>query len=222
MVMKRLMAMMLAAMLILFAAPALALGGEVPYWRIVDTMLNLREVAHGDFMSIKGVPANVQEDARAWTEAIDDTPDLVVRLDVYDTAHVAQYRAIFKSEHPMVSYEAQSTGVGEIMNTAMVVAAYENIRPESMYYRMGDVVNALGYRELYADPDAEDGCVLYIVLYEGAEPVFLLTNVENGAVCLTPYIIPCMALSECESYPEVVMWFMSWGCPISGAEVRPE
>lgn len=219
--MKRLLAL-LVTLSLLCAAPAFAAGGEIPYERIVGSMLYLRELAHGDFMTIKGVPEDVQADAREWTAAIDDTPDLIVRLDVNDCAHVAQYRAIFKSEHPMVSYEAQSTGVGEIMNTAMIVAAYENLRPEQAYYRMGDVVSALNHRELYADPDAQEGCVLYIVLYEGAEPVFLLTNVENGAVSLTAYIIPCMALSECESYLDVAMWFMGWGCPISGAEVRLE
>ena len=220
--MKRMMAMLLAWAMIVCAVPALASGGEVPYWRIVDTMLNLREVAHGDFMTIKGVPEKTQVDARAWTEGIDDTPDLVVRLDICDTAYVGQFRAMFRTEHPMVSYEAQSTAVGVIMNTAMTVAAYEDIRPESMYYRMGDVVNALGYRELYADPEAEEGCVLYVVLYEGAAPVLLLTNVENGAVCLTPYIVPSQALSACQSYPEVARWFLGFGCPISGAEVLPE
>lgn len=219
--MKRLMALLLT-LLLCCAVPAMAEGGEISYGRIVESMLTLREMARSDFMTLKGVPESIQDDAREWTAAIDDTPDLVVRLDVNNSPHVAQYRAIFKSEHPMVSYEAQSTGVGEIINSAMSIAAYESLRPEDAYYRMGDVLGALNHSEIYADPAAEEGTMLYIVLYEGAEPIFLLTNVENGAVSLTPYIIPCVALADCESYAEVAMWFLSWGCPISGGEVLPE
>lgn len=220
--MKRFMAMMLAMLLLCAAAPALAKGGEMSYDRVVDTMLNLREVIEGDFMTLKGVPESIQADARAWTEGVNEAPRLVVRLDIYECAYVRQYAAVFKSEHPMVSYEAQSTGVGEILNTAFSVAAMETLRPEETYTRIGSVLNALNHSIIYADPSAEEGGVLYVVLYDNAEPIFLLTNVENGAVSLTTYIVPSGALADCRSYADVAMWFLRWGCPISGAEIRPE
>lgn len=220
--MKRFVAMLLAMLLLSCALPAMAEGGEVSYARIVETMIDLRELAQGDFMTLKGVPESIQADAITWTEGIGETPRLVVRLDVYKTAHVRQYAALFKSEHPMVSYEAQSTGVGEIINSALSVAAMEALRPEETYFRTIDVLNALNHSVLYADPAAEEGCVLYVVLYDEAEPIFMLTNVENGAVSLTTYIIPSAELADCKSYAEVAMWFLRWGCPVSGAEIRPE
>lgn len=220
--MKRMMALLLILTMLTFAMPAFAAGGEVPYERIVAFCMNLRELAHGDFMTLKGVPDDIQGTARAWTDAIDETPDLVVRLDVMQSSHVLQYRAVFKAEHPLVSMEAQSTGVGEIINSAMSVAAYETLRPEATYRQIGNVLNALNHQSICAAPELEDGAMLYVVFYEGAEPIFVLTNVENGALAMTSYIIPSAALADCSTYPEVAMWFMRWGCPISGAVVQPE
>lgn len=220
--MKRFTALLLTLTLLCAALPALAAGGEMSYSRIVETMLDLRSVIEGDFLTLKGVPESIQADALAWTEGVNDSPRLVVRLDVYATAHVRQYAAIFKSEHPIVSYEAQSTGVGEILNTAFSVAAMETLRPEDTYARIGGVLNALDHSILYADPEAEEGGMLYVVFYDNAEPILLLTNVENGAVSLTTYIVPSAELADCRSYADVAMWFLSWGCPISGAEIKPE
>lgn len=220
--MKRLTALILALVMMLCAAPALAEGGEVSYEKIVEAMLDLKALADGDFMSIKGVPEEVQQRARDWTAGIDDTPDLVVRLDVEDSSIVKEYRAMFKSEHEMVSYEAQSTAVGEIINYSFVMAAMENPDPEKSYNELAEVLSALNHNLIYADPIAEDGAVLYVVFYEDALPIFLLTNVENGAVSLTAYIVPSDDLAACSSYARVAFWFLGWGCPLSGGEVKPE
>lgn len=220
--MKRLTALLLALTLLFAAVPAFALGGEISYEEIVAAALNLRQTAHGDFMDIKGIPMDIQGMARDWTAGIDDTPDLVVRMDVNDSAVVKEYRAMFRAEHPMVSYEAQSTGVGEIISYSMVYSAYESNDPEKAYDRMADVNTALNHNVLYASPDAEDGAVLYVVLYEDALPILLLTNIENGATSLTTYILSSDELSKCGSYAQVAFWFMRWGCPMTGAEIRPE
>lgn len=219
--MKRILAMALAALLVLTAVPALASGGEVGCDRLVQCAVSLRAMAYGDFMTLKGVPEDIQGMARDWTAGIDDTPDLVVRLDVYGSAVVLQYKALFKSEHPMVSLEAQSTGVGEIMNAVYTMAAYEYPQPERSYNQFFDVHSALNFDEIYADPAIEEGGQLYLLLYENAEPLFILVNAENGAVSLTPYIVPSMELAECGSYAQVAMWFMRWGCPMTGEQLTP-
>lgn len=220
--MKRVMALLLALTMLLAAAPACALGGEISYDEIVAAALSLRQTAHGDFMDIKGIPMDIQGMARDWTAGIDDTPDLVVRMDVNDSAVVKEYRAMFRAEHPMVSYEAQSTGVGEIISYSMVYSAYESNDPEKAFDRMADVNTALNHNVLYASPDAQDGAVLYVVLYEDALPILLLTNIENGATSLTTYILSSDELAKCGSYAQVAFWFMRWGCPMTGAEIRPE
>ena len=220
--MKRVMALLTALLLVCSALPALAAGGEVPTQRLVETAMSLRALAYGDFMTIKGVPENIQGMARDWTAGIDETPEMIVRLDISECAAVLQYRAMFKSEHPMVSYEAQSTGMGEVINAALIISAYESPRPETAYFQITNVLNALGHSELYADPEAQSGNMLYILFYEDAEPLFILANVENGAVSLTTYIVPSMELAECTSYAQVALWFMRMGCPISGAELTLE
>ncbi|MBQ2952700.1 MAG: hypothetical protein IJE07_04015 [Clostridia bacterium] len=220
--MKRIVSLMLAVLMLLSAAPAMAAGGEISYAQVVDACMKLRALAHGDFMDIKGIPDDVQGRARDWTAGIDETPELVVWLDVYNCSYVLQYKAVFKSEHPMVSYEAQSTAISVILNGAMSMAAMETLQPEKYYTQSAQVNNALGSNWIYADAAAEDGGTFYVVLYEDALPVLILTNVENGAVSLSSYIIPSSDLAACTSYAEVAMWFMSWGCPMSGAEVKPE
>ncbi len=119
-------------------------------------------------------------------------------------------------------YEAESTGVGEIINGALTMAAMELPDPQAAYTRMSQVHSALGYDEMRADPDTPAGGQLYLLLYEGAEPLLILTNAENGAVSLTTYIIPSMELAECDSYADVALWFLRWGCPLTGEEVQPE
>lgn len=219
--MKRFLALLLAAMMVCASVPALAAGGEISYDRLVQFALNLREMAYGDFMTLKGVPADIQGMARDWTEGIDDTPELLVRLDVYGSSHVLQYKAVFKAEHPMVSLEAQSTGVGEIVNYIYTMAAYEYPQPERAYYQFFDVHSAMNYDEIYADPAVEEGGQLYLLLYENAEPLFILVNAENGAVSLTPYIVPSMELAGYTSYTQVAMWFMRWGCALTGEQLIP-
>lgn len=220
--MKRVVSLLLVLALLLCAVPALAAGGEISYDRVVEACMGLRALAHGDFMDIRGVPEDVQGRARDWTAAIDETPDLVVWLDVYNCAFVLQYKALFKAEHPMVSLEAQSTAISEILNGAMSMAAMETPQPERYYSQATQVANALDYRHIYADAAAEEGGGFYVVLYEDALPVLLLTNVENGAVSVSAYIIPSGELAACTSYAQVAMWFMRWGCPITGAEVKAQ
>ena len=222
MAMKRIVTLMLAALLLLCAAPANAAGGEISYEQIVSCCMDLRALTHGDFMDIKGVPEDVQGRARDWTAGVDETPDLVVWLDVYNCAYVLQHKAVFKSEHPMVSYEAQSSAISAILNGAMSMAAMETPQPERYFSQAAQVNNALAANHIYADPTAQEGGMLYVVLYRDALPIFILTNVENGAVSLMGYIIPSGDLAEFTSYGQVAMWFLKWGCPISGGEVKPE
>ncbi len=221
--MKRMMTLLLALMMIFSVTAALAeKPGEVSYERLVEAAMDLRETAFGDFLTLKGVPDDIQGMARDWTEGIDETPELVVRLDVMECPAVLQYRALFKAEHPLVSYEAESNGVGEIVNTLLVLAAYETPQPEAAYRKTINVLSALNHNSIYADPDAPEGCALYFLLWEDAEPLFILTCVENGAVSLVPYIVPSMELAECSTYAQLVFWFMRVGCPITGAEILPE
>lgn len=220
--MKRMMALLMALAMLLCAMPALAEGGEIPYAKVVEAALSLREAAYGDFLTLKGVPEDLQETARDWTAGIDDTPDLVVCMDVNDSALVKEYRAMFRSEHPMVSYEAQSTAVGEIMSYSMVMAAYETPELEKSFNEAIDVNSALNHNMMYADSAAEEGTMLYVVLYKDALPIFILTNVENGAVSLTAYIIPSNELASYTSYARVAFWFMGWGCNMTGKEIKPE
>lgn len=218
----RVTALAAALLMLCSAACAETLGGQIAYGRLVECARELYELAYGDFMTLKNVPWDVQSVAQDWTAAYSGEPALVVRLDVYGSAHVLQYRAVFKSEHPLVSLEAQSTGVGEIINGALTMAAYDSLQPQAAYTRMMHVHNALNFNEMYADADIPEGGQLYVLLYEEGEPLFILSNAENGAVSLTTYIIPSMSLAECRTYADVAMWFMRWGCPISGDEVRPE
>ena len=221
--MKRMLTLLLVLLLTVGVQGALAeKPGEVSYERIVEAAMSLRESAHGDFMDIKGIPEDIQGRARDWTEGIDETPELLVFLDVAQSPLVLQYRAIFKAEHPMVAYEAESNAVADLINSLMFLAAYETPHPERTYNQLVDVLNGLNRSSLYADPDALDGYALYFVLWEDAEPLFILPSVENGAVALTSYIIPSMELAECSTYAQLVFWFMRMGCPITGAEILPE
>ncbi len=87
--MKRRMALALALMMIACTTVAMA-GGEVSYARLVQCALNLREVAWGNYMSMKGVPESIQGAARDWTDGYDATPFLLFRLVLYGRAHVQQ------------------------------------------------------------------------------------------------------------------------------------
>ncbi len=219
--MKRAISLLLALSLICCALPALAAGGEISYDRVVETALIVREMSFGDYMTFKGVPERMQNRARNWALGIDDTPDLVVRLDIGECPYVREYRAIFMSEHPMVSAEAQSDAMAIILNSAMLQATTESLTGPTVQ-EVSEVNAAVNAGAIFADTEAEDGCALYIVLYENAQPLMILTSVENGAVMVHSRFVPSPRLAAASSYAEVALWFMRLGCPMTGAQVFPQ
>ena len=148
--------------------------------------------------------------------------------------------AIIESEPlPELEVETELDGAGEIPLTDLSDALSGGTLLEDA--PQGEAVDAVAYcfivdDTLYvtqvageggeiirpADPDAPEGYALYFLLWEDAEPLFILTNVENGAVSLTTYVVPSMELAECSTYAQLAMWFMRVGCPITGAEIRPQ
>ena len=219
--MKRAMTLLMALLLCAMLLPVQAEGAELSYERVVRMAMHMREMASGDYMTIAGAPESVQKRAREWAAGIDDTPELIVRLDIDEAALVKEYRAVFKSEHPMVGYEAESNAMSEVISYAMLYAFYESVVSESAFEEMLDVNELLKPTMLYAE-EGEPGSALYIVLYEGAQPIFILVTAENGAVHMQGMFVPGREIAKCTSYVQVAFWFMRKGLPMTGAEVLPE
>lgn len=219
--MKRLTAILLALVLCMGLLTAYADGAELSYDRVVQMAMHMRNMAAGDYLTIKGAPESAMQLAREWSAGIDDTPELIVRMDIDDSGYVLEYRAMFKAEHPMVGYEAESNAMVDIISYSMVYAAYESVVAESAYEDCVEINGLLDAAMIFAD-DVEPGSALYIVLYEDAQPIFILATAENGAVSLQGLFVPSRDLAKCTSYAQVAFWFMRNGFPMTGAEVLPE
>lgn len=219
--MKRLIALLLVLVLCAGMTSASAEGAELSYDRVVQMAQHIRSMASGDYLTIRGAPEDLQKKAREWTAGIDDTPELIVRMDIDDAAYVLEYRATFKAEHPMVAYEAESNAMVDIMTYSMLYAVYESVVTEAALEDCWEINSLLNASMLYAG-EGEPGSALYIVLYEDAQPIFILATAENGAVSLQGMLVPGRNLAKCTSYAQVAFWFMRYGFPMTGEEVLPE
>lgn len=216
--MKRLIAMMLLLAMCMGMTAAHAEGAELTWSQAAEMAMYMRSLAWGDYMDIHGVPQELQSKARTWTDGITQTPRLVVRLDVENEPNVVAVRTSYLNEHPMVSFEAQSSAMGAIIAYSMLYAEYEDITAQTSYDETAAINTAIDCEMLYADK-AEPGTALYVVLYDNAQPLFILASAENDAVSLRGYLIPSRLLAKSTNYGQVALWFMRYGFPMTGQEI---
>lgn len=220
MAMKRVIALVLVLLMSACMLPAHAAGAELTYERAVEMAAYMRRIASGDYLAINGVPEELQRTAREWSAGIDGQPRMVVKLDVMESALILETRAGFIAEHPMVLYEAESTAMSYILNYAMLYAAMETVVAESAYEEITEVNSQLNCEMLYAE-EAEDGTGMYLVFYDDAEPLLILSSAESGAVSLRAYFVPSEKLARCANHGQVALWFMMYGMPMTCSEVTP-
>lgn len=219
--MKRIVVMLLTLCLIACTLPAMAEGAQLTFDQAADMAQYLRETAAGDYLELKGVPADLQRRARQWAGGLEGETRLVVRLHIGDHASLNTLRAIFLQEHPMVVFEAESGVMIELVTLTFSWAAMESQTAEASYQEIAQINDVLSCSRMYAE-DAEEGAEMYLVLHEEAQPILILTNAENGAVNLSAWFVPGPKLKECKSAGEVSMWYMRNGLFLSCSEVPKE
>lgn len=224
--MRKFMILLLALMLAFGGVSAWAeeqsgrRGADLSYDRIVEMAHYMRELAMGDYLDIKQVPEDMQNVAQGWAEGISGTPRLAVQLDINALSYLVDVRAFFIQEPPIVSMEAESNMVSEVWQALASYAGFEAGLSESSYEEIMNVNSQLSARMLYAEEGVE-GNALYIVLYDGAAPIFLNVNAENGAVSVSGMFLPSAKLSKCQNYGQVALWLMMAGCTMTCTEVLP-
>lgn len=219
--MKRLTALICAMVLCMGLLSAQAAGADLTYDRVVEMAQHMRTIASGDYLTMNGVPEDLQRVAREWVAGIDGEPRLVVRMNLENAAYLKEIRAMFTAEHPMVAFEAESTGLSWMISYLFLYAASETVVAESAYEQIAEVNGLLNCEMLYAE-EAEPGTGMYVVLYEGASPILIIASAENDAVSLFGVFVPSAKLSGCANYGQVAMWFLMNGFPMTGAQVLPE
>lgn len=218
--MKRLTALLMTLLLAAMCCTAHADGAELTWQRAVEMTQHLREIATGDYLTINGAPENIRRKAREWAAGMEGEPRLIVRADVMNSAYVRSDRASFLTEHPMVILETVSSSVAEIMSYMMVAAAVENVVTESEVEEIVQVNSQLNCEMIYAE-EAEAGMGFFLVFYEDAPPVLILSTAENGAVSLRACFIPSTKLANCQNHGQVALWFMMNGITMTCSEVKP-
>lgn len=219
--MKRLTALLLLATLCLSAIPAQAVGADLTWERIVDFALHMREMATGDYLDIKGVPENLQKVAEGWASGVNETPRLIVRLDVMNASYLIDTRAAFMAEPEMVRYEAECTSMTEIYQYVTFYASMEAAVDASAYEEVMEVNSLLDIMTIYAE-EAPPETAFYVVLYDDAAPIFMIATAENDSVSLSGMFLPSDRLANCTNYGQVSMWFMLNGFAMTCEEVKPE
>lgn len=222
--MKQMLTTLLAMLLMLSAAPGLAqerTGADITYARAVDMAVYLRELATGDYLTIKQVPEALQTFARDWTRGIGESPRMVVQLDVEGFSQVAEMRALFALEEEVVSMEAQSNVVVDVVQTLLYTAAQEAGVSGAGYEQIVQVNDLLNAEMMYAQ-EGRAGYGLYILLYEDAAPVLLLVSAENDAVSIQGMLLPSVKLARCQNYGQVSLWMLLSGVPMPCQELLPE
>lgn len=220
--MKKLMAMALAALLLLGMVSAGSAEGEsVPYAQLAEMARYLRQVATSDYMTINGVPEDIQSKAREWTAGIEGDPRLIVKLDVDQSAYLMQNALLMRNEHPMVIYEAGSTAKVYLAYSMIAYASREYLVGETSYEEIIEVNSQLHCEMIFAGEyaDADD---MYFVFYEDAQPILLNVTCENGAVNMQALIVPSPRLKRCQSYGQVALWLMGTGMAMTCTEVLPD
>ncbi len=225
--MKRFVTLLLA---VLLALPALAAGAEgtaarnginLTYDRIVDMALYMRQLAMGDYLDIKAVPEAQQTVAEGWAAGINDTPRLVVQLNLEALAALTDIRLIFSQESDVVLLEAESNVVVDVWQYLAYYAGEEAGLTGSSYEEIMTVNGYINAQMTYAQEVAE-GYGLYIVLYEDASPLLYIVSAENGAVCIRGLFLPSTKLQKCENYGDVALWLLFNGFAMTCEEIKPE
>ena len=221
--MKCTLSLMLALMMLVL--PVLAeesprIGADLSYERIVSFCEYLREMATGDYLDVKGIPQEQQAVAEKWAEGISGNPRMIVQLDVENMPYVAQIRAAFRTEPDVVVMEAVSTTVIECWWALAYLASLESTVADSSYEEIMDVNSYINAGTMYAE-DAPEGYGVFLVFYEGAAPIFLLSNAENGAVAIRGFFLPSQKLAKCKNYGQVSLYMMMNGMTMTCQEVLP-
>lgn len=224
--MKRMMTWILAVLLALSCLSAMAeeparTGVDLSYARIVGMAQYMRELAMGDYLDIKQVPAEQQAVAEGWAQGISDTPRLVVQLDINTLADIVNTRAYFSQEPEMVAYEAESNTVVEVWANLAYMASQEAGLAESSYEEIMTINGHLGAFRMYAE-DSVDHTAVYFVLYDDAAPILLLVTGENGGVSIQGMFLPSAKLAKCQNYGQVSLYLMLNGFSMTCREIKPE
>ena len=219
--MKRLTAICLALLMCLCVLTAGADGAELTYARAVEMAQHMHAIASGDYMASNGVPESIQRRAREWAAGITGEPRLVVRLDLNEYAYIREISTTFMNEHPMVAYEAESSATSRIMISMMAYAAWESVVSESLFEEIVEVNTQLNCEMIYAE-EGETGYGMYLVFYEGAAPLLILSSGENGAVSLQASFVPSERLARCRNHGQVALWLMLNGISMTAQEVLPK
>jgi len=225
--MKRIITLMLAMVLAVSGLSACAYaetarhGADLSYARIVEMAQYMRELATGDYLDIKHVPETMQTVAQTWAAGINDTPRLVVQLDINGLSSMVEVQALFSREPAIVSFEAQSNVVVEVWQSLAYSAGMEAALAESGYEEIMNVNGQINASMMYAEPGTE-GNAMYIALYEGAAPIILLVCAENDAVSIRGMFLPSAKLAKCKNYGQVAMWLMLNGFALTCQEILPD
>lgn len=220
--MKKMMALALAVLLLLGMVPACSAEGEtVTYAQLAEMARHLRRVATSDYMTINGVPEDIQSKARAWTAGIEGDPRLIVKLDVDQNAYLMRSALLMRNEHPMVIYEASSSAKIHLMVYMIAYASLEYLVDETNYEEIVEVNDQLNCEMIFA-AEYDDADDMYFVFYEDAQPILLNVTCENGAVNMQALIVPSPRLKRCQSYGQVALWLMGTGMAMTCTEVLPD
>ena len=224
--MKRLLMFMLVWMLAVGGVSASTesaprTGADLSYDRIVEMALTMRQLVMGDYLQIKQVPQAQQDVARTWAKGVNETPRLVVQVNIDQWAPVQSVRLAYSQEDPMVQLEAESTLVAELWQMLAYTAAQEASVMESGYEEIMVINSHINARMMYAE-DGREGNAAYIVLYEDAAPLFMIANAENGAVSIQGMFLPSGNLRKCANYGQISLWMMLNGVAMTCQEILPD
>ncbi len=211
---------LILAMCCLTAAAEPRTGVHLSYGRVVEMAQYMRELAEGDYLDIKQVPEDMQETAQKWAAGVNESPRLVVELDLNGLAAISQIRALFRLEPEMVLYEMESTVVISVWQAMVNNASQEGVAALSFaeIQRINGQIQAF---RMYAE-EGEEGNGMYIVLYENAASIVMVVNAENGAVGIQGMFLPSEKLAKCQNYGQVALWLMLGGIGMTCREIKPE
>lgn len=222
--MKRMMMLLLAMMLALCGVSAVAeerTGVDLTYARVVEMAQYMKKLATGDYLDIKQASDTTKSLARSWAEGINDTPRLVVQMDVENQAQVLTVRATFSQEAEIVQDEAMSQMEAIIISYLIHYAGEESGVTGASYSEISEVNSLLDPSMMYAE-EGRAGDGMYIVLYENAAPILLLVYAENDAVSIRGMFLPSTKLQKCQNYGQVSLYMMLSGFGMNCQELLPE
>lgn len=222
--MKRVLILILAMMMAFASFSALGeepKGADLSYDRAAQMGVYMRELVMGDYLDIKQTPESLKSIAQGWAAGITDKPRMVVRLDVENQANVLTVKGTFSQEPPIVSFEAVSDAEVTIWQCLAMYAGSEGGVTGASYEEIMRVNGQINAATMYAE-EGREGSGMYILLYENAAPILLLTSAENGGVSIRGMFLPSQKLQKCQNYGQVSLYLMLNGFAMSCQEVLPE